>query len=117
MLEFKHTLSKQLGEILIQLYRLGRPSRVSDLHLGYSKASNFQKLRYFGLVTHDAKSAIWWLTQEGEQFVCATIRLQRYAWSYRGEVVELEGPLVLITELVPDFNHRIDYAKEARPHG
>jgi hypothetical protein len=128
--EFRHSLSTQLGENLIQLYRYGRPAMVRDLHLPYGKSSNFQKLRYFGpivtleklndqnysLVAHDKKTARWWLTQGGEEFVRATVRVPRYAWTYRGQVVERCGDTVLITDLVPDFNWRIDYAQEARPH-
>jgi hypothetical protein len=114
--EFRHGLSRQLGEILCQIYRFGKPFKVRDLCLNYSKASNFQKLRYWELVEHDAKTETWWLSKTGEDFVRCVTRLKKYAWTYRGEVVEHDGPEVLITDLVPDFNHRVDYARESRPH-
>lgn len=120
LVEFKHTLSKQLGEILIRLYRKGGSAQIRELFLSYSAASNAQKLRYWDLITHrteeDRRKGIWSLTEKGEQFVRVTIRLPKHAWSYRGKTVELEGDPVLITDLVKDFNSRISFAQEARPH-
>ena len=116
--EYRHTLSKQLGELLIQLYRFGGRARVRDLHVGYSKASNFQKLRYWGLVAQEKGSTWYWvITPIGESFVRATLRIQKHVWTYRGVAVETEGDMVLITDLVPDYNTRISYAQEARAHG
>ena len=124
MMEHRHGLSKQLGELVCQLFR--HPKRqvmVRELNQGYGKSSNFQKLRYFNLVDHDPKTATWWLTETGEQFARCTIRIAKHVWTWQGQVVkredgedDREGPMLLITELVPDWNWRIDYAREARPH-
>lgn len=114
--EYRHKLSKGLGESLVQFFRYGGRAKLRDLHLSYSKRTNFQKLRYFGLVTNDEKLAMWTLTDKGEQFVRGTIRVQEYVWTWQADPLESEGKGVLITELVPDYNHRIDYAKEGRPH-
>lgn len=119
--DYRHTLSKGLANTLIRLYRFkGSRARVRDLHLGYGAASNFQKLRYWNLVEYaskeDKRLGFWSLTDIGEKFVRATIRLRKFAWTYRAQPVEYEGEEVLITDLVPDFNWRIDYAQEAREH-
>ena len=124
-LEYKHTLSKVLADSLIRLYRFTQARKldsatVADLMLSYSHASNFQKLRYWGLVEHrtkdDKRTGRWAITQAGEDWVRCTSRLQRFAWTYRGKFVEFEGDPILITDVVPNFNWRIDWAEEARPH-
>lgn len=124
MMEHRHGLSKQLGELICQLFR--HPKRqvmVRELHQGYGKSSNFQKLKYFNLVDHDPKTATWWLTETGEQFARCTVRIQRHVWTWQARVVkrpdgqdDREGPMLLITELVPGWDWKIDYAREARPH-
>jgi hypothetical protein len=124
MMEHRHGLSKQLGELICQLFRhTKRQVMVRELHQGYGKSSNFQKLRYFNLVDHDPKTATWWLTETGEQFARCTIRIQKHVWTYQAKVVkrpdgedDREGPMLLITELVSGWDWKIDYAREARPH-
>ena len=114
--EYKHKLSRQLGESLIQFFKYGGRAKLKDLHLNYSKRTNFQKLRYFGLVENDRKTGIWTLTDKGEQFVRATIRVQEFVWTWNAQPLEAAGRGVLITELVPDYRHRIDWAIDSRPH-
>lgn len=119
--DYRHSLSKGLADVLIRIYRHCGPVRARDLGLNYSQASNLQKLRYWTLIDHvtseDKRTGLWSITEVGEQFVRAIIRLPRHAWSYRGEALnEYEGEMVLITDLVPGYNWRVAYAEEARPH-
>jgi hypothetical protein len=124
--EWRHTLSAQLGKILVRIYRHvqshgNRPFMARDLALSYSAASNLQKIRYWGLIEHgspeEERAGLWRLTATGEQFARATIRLRKKVWTYRTEVVEFEGDEVLISELLPDFSWRVTWAEEnARAH-
>lgn len=124
--DYRHSLSKGLAVVLIRIYRHGSPVRARDLGLNYTQASNLQKLRYWGLIEHltteDKRTGHWHITEEGEKFVRATKRLPRHVWTYRAEVLikngvpEMEGEPVLITDLVPGYNWRIDWAQEARDH-
>lgn len=120
-MEYRHTLSRLLGEMLLQLYRFkGQRARLRDLHLPNSKFANFQKLQYWGLVDREKRdgkyTAYWYLTYAGEQFARVTRRCPKQVWTYRGRWVEFEGQAVLITDLVRDYNTRVSYAQEARPH-
>jgi hypothetical protein len=119
--DYRHSLSKGLADVLIRIYRHRSPVRARELGLNYSQASNLQKLRYWNLIEHvtieDKRTGQWSITETGEQFVRAAIRLPRHAWSYRAEALnEFEGEMVLITDLIPGYNWRVTYAEEARPH-
>jgi len=124
-LEYKHTLSKVLAGDLIRLYEYQRSREflavmLADLRLNYSQASNFQKLRYWGLVEHrtkeDKRTGHWSITEKGEDWLRSLIRLPRCVWTYRGEVIEFEGDKILITDTMPDYKWRIDWAQDSRPH-
>lgn len=126
MKEWRHTLSSLLGEMLVQTYRHvqshgNKPFKASDLHTSYSGGSNYCKISYWDLIEHgspeEKKAGLWRLTEKGEQFVRGTIRLPKRVWTWDAKPVEYEGKMVLITDLVPNFNWRVAWAQEdSRAH-
>lgn len=119
MHEFKHVLSKGLAGTLIRIYRHTSPVRAQDLGLNYTAQSCLQKLRYWNLIKHvtevDKRTGLWSITDTGEQFVRGTIRLQRFVWTYRANIVEYEGEEVLITDLVKDFRWTTQRRQDPMP--
>lgn len=119
--EWRHTLSASLAKMLTQAYRYvqshgNRPFMARDLMLSYSGGSNFCKLSYWLLIEHgspeEERAGLWRLTEKGEQFVRATIRLPKRVWTFRTEPIEYEGAELLITELLPGWKWKVQWAQE-----
>ena len=115
---YAHSLTRGLCDALVRLYRYGSPARLRDLALSPAMFTNFQKLRYFGLVEQveidETRTGKWRLTDLGEQFVRRTVRVPSRVHTYRGKVQRQDGEMVLITDVLPGYFWKIDYARDAQ---
>lgn len=121
MTEYKHSLSKALLRCLVKLAKAGRGDfNLNELGMNYNQQSNFQKMRYWGLVEKAdptcMKGGKWRMTDLGWSFVEGHTQLRKSAWSYRGEFVRFDGDRVYIQDLTEGWKYRPDYARERRPH-
>lgn len=124
MVEYKHGLSKGLMRVLHKVIQAcdGRIDEFEfkDIKLNYNEGSNFQKLRYWGLIEKvgdaDGKGGIWKLTEKALSFSQGNLTLQKFARTYRGNWVAYEGENVGIEEITGGWKYRPDYAREALPH-
>jgi hypothetical protein len=86
----------------------------------YSEGSNFQKLRYWGLIRKqlapDSKGGWWSITDRGMRFAEGKIFLPSKVWTYRGDVLRFEGKDKYINDITGGWKYRPEYAKEAQPH-
>ena len=80
---------------------------------------NFQKLRYWGLVTKaqdgDGKriGGTWAITQAGREFVEGATTIFKVVQTYRGETTGFFGKQVTFTEAQVGYKTRADYAADA----
>ena len=121
MVEHKHGLSKGLLRCLVKLAKAGHGDQnLNDLGMNYSQQSNFQKLKYWGIVEkadpNCAKGGEWRITERGWSFVKGEIALQKSVFTYRGAVVGYEGKKLLIEEITGGWKWRPDYARDERSH-
>ena len=111
MVEYKHTLNKGLCVGLTRLAAVGGEANLKELGLTRNQWDNFQKLRYWDLVTKQVDEAgnrvggTWVITEKGLDFLGGMIRVPRKVVTYRGERVEYleETDAVSIHSLLDDF--------------
>ena len=116
---YKHVFNKGLALGLAKLYEVGKPANPSDLGLTHNQYNNFQKLRYWDLVSKwidlkgKHKGGLWMVTPMGNSFVSGSA-IRSHVWTYRGERVEYDGEPVLITNYLPtDYKQRVEYWGDA----
>jgi hypothetical protein len=121
MVEYKHGLSKGLARALWYTLRIVKDCsnfEIASIGMDYTHRCNFQKLRYWGIVEKVGDSAgkggIWRITESGLSFAKGEIKLQHFAWTYRGEVQRHEGELIGITDIAEGWKYRPEYAREAK---
>lgn len=92
---YSHKLNRALVSALKQMVDYyethhARANVDKDLHLTYNQASNFQKLRYWGVVHRDKSG--WVPTIKGSQFIRGEIKIPDTAGSLEGEPIEYSHP-------------------------
>lgn len=124
MMENRHTLNKPLASALSRLSHLGKPAHIPSLGFTHNQLSNFQKLKYWGLVQMikgpdgTFKQGWWEATELGRAFAFGECRVFRSVYTFRGELVraDTEAGAVGINDLVPDYKKRPEYIAESVPH-
>jgi len=120
MVEYRHVLNAPLADALTRLRDHGGPVNIKNLDLTREQWTNFQKLRYWGLVrkTCDAKGkrvgGTWEITRKGLDFIKGCTAVPRTMWTYRGEPVRGDDGEVFIHHLVEGYALREDYADTAQ---
>ena len=118
--EYRFCFNKGLAKFFECLYKEGKPVKTDSLNLTYSQRTNSQKLRYWGLavpcVGEDSKKkAGWWqITKMGIDFMQGNIKIPKYAFTIKGTVTKLDGPMISFSEVNDGYDYRADYAKQAR---
>lgn len=122
MVEYKHILNKGLVSALYELGRYREPVALTELEITRNQWTNFQKLRYWGLVEKKrtmtgAGTGCWFVTSIGRDFINGSIAIPQIAWSFRGESIRLEGRNILFSDIyTPEYRQRIDYARDSEVH-
>jgi hypothetical protein len=121
IVEYKHGLSKGLLRGLYKLAKAGGgPINLNTLGMNYNQQSNFQKLRYWGLVEKSnpdcLKGGDWNITAKGWSFMKGEISVHKQSWSYRGVFVRYDGEKIAFKDVTDGYQYRPEYAQEARAH-
>ena len=118
MVEYRHTFNKGLAHGLYELFAVGGgPISLRSLKLTRTQWTNFQKLRYWGLVSPTKEDGEWKLTTKGFDFITQGISLQKWVYTYRGETVRFEGGTCFFNEVHPPiYDKKPDYVATATPH-
>ena len=121
IVEYHHSLSKLLVNSLVKFWQeVGRESvSLKDTRLSFSERTNFQKLRYWGLVekgTFTTTIGTWRVTGIGESFLKNWHMTGERVVTFRGKFIRYEGKLIQIKDVTGyEYDHRKDYARIATP--
>lgn len=121
IVEYKHGLSTGLARGLRLLAEAGGgPLNLNELGMTISQQTNFQKLRYWGLVEKSdpssEKGGVWNITEDGWEFLRRETGMRKFVYTFRGEVVRYEGASISIDEITDGWQYRPDYAANAVAH-
>jgi hypothetical protein len=119
MVKFRHSLSGMYVGIIMQIYANMNSERTVDigtLDMTYNQKNNLQKLQYWGIIRSTKKhSGRWRLTDAGLRFVEGELKLRKYVWTYRGKVMEYDGPEILFSQMQDKkYRRRDDYTSDAQ---
>jgi hypothetical protein len=119
MVEYRHVFNKGLAHGLYELWAAGGgPIGLRNLRLTRVQWTNFQKLRYWGLVNRTRQEGEWAITIHGTSFVTQGTPIKKWVWTYRGDTVRFDGDTCFFKDVhVPTYEKRPDYVATARPHG
>ena len=111
VVEYSHNLNVGLVEGLRLLAEAGGTAVLSQLPLTGPQWTNFQKLRYWGLVKKQDHH-LWQLTRHGVQFLRGLVKVPKKVWTFRGVFQRFEEtPLVAIDDVIEGYWSRADFAK------
>jgi|APGre2960657373_1045057.scaffolds.fasta_scaffold00818_24 hypothetical protein len=123
IVEYRHSFNQSLASSLYKLYSQQGAANISKIGLTAIQWTNFQKLKYWGLVQkaeredHTNIGGVWKVTQAGLDFVERGTGIQKQVWSYRGKMVRYEGDTIFFMDLHDDYiRKRPDYVADSKPH-
>jgi hypothetical protein len=123
VVEYKHNFNAALANSLYKIYNFGKPIAISELSLTRNQWTNFQKLRYWDLVSplkdKNGKriGSLWEVTTTGVNFVEGKRSIFKYVWTFRGQCDRFEGELITFKEMhEKHYKKRPEYAQEAQAH-
>ncbi len=115
MVEYRHSLNKSMVSALMTLAKRYKPTALQELPLSKTQFTNFQKLRYWGLVERTKEEGKWDVTYYGMRFLQGEVQTCKRVWTYRGEFKKSEGESVWFHDLSDEpYLKREDYAREAQ---
>ena len=118
MVEYRHTFNKGLAHGLYELWAAdGGPISLRSLRLTRTQWTNFQKLRYWGLVGRIKHDGEWALTSQGLSFITQATPIQKWVWTYRGETIRFDGDTCFFHDVHEElYDQKPDYLSNAKPH-
>ena len=111
IVEYRHKLNKVLASGLNKLYKSGA-SKLKELDLTYSEYANFQKLKYFNLVT--SESGTYYITQQGLDFILGKGTAPSFVITKNSEVL-VTGPEMYIYEIKDYVQEKVEWQEQATP--
>jgi hypothetical protein len=123
MVEYKHSINKQMISVMLTLKRYGGVMTMDQLvktNLTFNQKNNFQKLQYWELIekvkTEAKQKGIWGLTERGYRFLRDDQMVHKTAITYRNRTTGFDGPLVYCSEIAPELYRQIeDYVSDQVP--
>lgn len=103
--KYQHSLTTGLVSTLCKFMRGDEQLMFQAKHpiltcaMTYNQGSNFQKLRYFGLVIKSSKSGYWILTQKGHDFVYGKTVCEKHVITSKGVVESVSAEKLHISQL------------------
>jgi len=116
IVEYKHNLTPGLVSGLIELSKAGGgPINLKELGLTRNQWDNFQKMRYWGLVSKVGgdRTGVWEITSLGRDFVEGRTSCKKSVWTYRGATVRTDGKDTFITDLNLEPYYQEQYEVQA----
>jgi hypothetical protein len=123
MVEYTFRLNKGLVSCLAKLVRAGGPVLRRDLRLTHSQYTNFQKLAYWKMARQvpdergRTRGRPWEATQFGDFFMRKATQAFREVVTYRRQVVRVQGPIVWVDQVDPDWKKAEWYVETRRAAG
>ena len=99
-----HTLSDKLAKALILFAdkSRGEKARLSDVFKDTPNVTNFQKLRYFGLVEHFRKEQVWRISAKGYQFLRGDIAVPKKVMTVQNKVERFGKDEVFLSDILKE---------------
>ena len=123
MVEYKRGFSKDMARCIYRLANAGGYGvDVATLGLTNPQYSNFQRLRFWGLACKNegsddgGKGGVWTMTTKGWAFVKGELPIPRYAFTYRGHVVDYSDETVMIQDVTEGWWYKPRVIAESKPH-
>ena len=111
--EHRHSMAQGLAVVLLKFVKAynGEPINLTDEGFNHNEKCNFQKLKYFGLVSKESllttkdkekKGGFWKLTSLGRAFALDGVEIPKHVWTYNDTVIERENELTTIKLCLKD---------------
>jgi len=107
----QHTLGKGLLDTFLLFSRAIKMSMTSSIHLqkqlplDKNQYNNFQKLRYFSLVSKDTvRSGYWSITEKGLDFIANRIAISISVKTFRNKIVESSNDKGFVNDLITGYS-------------
>lgn len=98
MREYTFVLNEHLIKALKKLYDVGGDAHLKDLELEYNQRNNFQKLKFWGLVSQNKqKSGNWVVSDYGKEFIETNLSISKRVVTYRNTFKEYKEPIDYVT--------------------
>lgn len=112
--EYKFTFNKGLARCLWLMGPYKEGVEISTLDMTTSMWTNFQKLRYWGLIEkveggNQRKGGFWKITESGLSFLRGKFKIQKTAITRRNEVIGFSGEMIGYGEVTGGYLYRQDY--------
>jgi len=119
VVSYNHSLNAGMVKGLILLEKAGGTSLFSDLDLTFNQKNNFQKLRYWYLIT-SPEPGVWSLTNEGMDFLLGKTTMPKRVTTFRAERVLTDEKIEKITvfDALKDhaYWYKNDYLKNIKAY-
>lgn len=103
IMKHKHSLSLAMVNTLKK--SLPIPFHLQkDLNLTKNEYNNFQKLKYFKLVSRTEKSGYWILTDKGKRFLDGSMSVPKWVQTFNNKLVGYSDNRLLISDIDKDFH-------------
>lgn len=120
VMKHKHTLSRSLVLILLKASKSGlTPFHLqNNLNLTKNEYANFQKLKYWDLVSRDDEhSGFWQITVMGNQFLAGNFSPPKSVMTFNNKVINTEGKVNIVDLRIEPigYKQREEYVEDACP--
>lgn len=111
--DYKHKINKVLIAALAKLNAVGGRATLQQLDLTNTRFSNFQKLRYFGLIYPTNKKGEWQITELGIQFLQGRKTIPDFVITRNANLVRKSEEQVFITDVEECVMYKIEWQEQA----
>lgn len=112
--DYKHTINKTLIAALAKLNAIGGRGTLKKMKLSNTRFSNFQKLRYFGLVCHTKIKHEWQITKLGIEFLQGRKAIPHFVMTRHAKVIRKSREKDFITDVEECVMYKIEWQEQAR---
>lgn len=117
LVEYTHSFSKGLAQSLFLMSGRRDGVNISSIIKSHTMLSNFQKLRYWGLVERvnkdSEKGGDWRITELGQNFLDGKSVIFKKVTTYRANVRAFTGEQITFDKVSDGWLYRGDYKAQA----
>lgn len=117
IVEYTFTFNKGLARCLALMRNHTTGVEIRTLDMTTSEWTNFQKLRYWGLIDsiigeNHRRGGCWRITNLGTDFLNNQISIPKKVTMYRNTVVKTSFDTIQFKDVSADYEYRADYAEQ-----
>lgn len=122
VMEYRLSLNRGHVSSLSALAEYGKANIAQDLGLTTNQITNFARMKHWGLISHcynddGSQHAGWWqITQHGYDFLAKRCAISKWVWTFRDRYLRSDGPDLMVSDIIPGYEQRVEYAATARQH-